>query len=118
MNSDQLTLFLRVATTGNLSRTAMETGISQSALSRRISALEKELHTRLFHRSGRGVKLTESGQRLEKYATDISARLEVASREMSESVRQGPSSIIIAAPPTIARLTFGTLGKTLKANYP
>ena len=118
MNSDKLALFLRVAATGNLSRTAMETGISQSALSRRISALEKELHTRLFHRSGRGVALTESGQRLEKYATTISDLLESATREMSEAVLQGPSSIIIAAPPTIARLIFGTLGKTLKRNYP
>jgi len=118
MNSDQMTLFLRVAATGNLSRTAMETGISQSAFSRRISALEKELHTRLFHRSGRGVRLTQSGERLEKYAIQVSALLDTATREMSESLRQGPSSIIIAAPPTIARLIFGTLGKTLKRDYP
>ena len=118
MNSDQLALFLQVAATGNLSRTALETGISQSALSRRISALERELHTRLFHRSGRGVALTESGRRLEKYATSVSNLLEDAAREMSESVLKGPSSIIIAAPPTISRLIFGTLGNKLKRNYP
>src|SRR5690348_3295701 len=104
MNSDQLAIFLRIASSGSFSRTALEIGTSQSALSRSISALEKELKTRLFHRSGRGVQLTDSGRRLEKYATDISTRMEVAAREMSEAISQGPSSIILAAPPTIARL--------------
>src|SRR5690349_786999 len=110
MNSEQLALFLRVANTGNLSRVAREIGISQSALSRKVSALERELGTRLFHRSGRGVLLTESGHRLESYASDISMRLEAATREMTNSVRQGPSSIILGAPPTIGRMIFGALG--------
>lgn len=118
MNSDDLALFLRVANTGSYSRTSLETGISQSALSRRIAALEGDLNTRLFHRSGRGVVLTDTGHRLVTYATDIEGLLATISSEMSLAVRQGPASIVIAAQPTIARMLFGSVGKMLKSCYP
>ncbi|HEV7618867.1 MAG TPA: LysR family transcriptional regulator [Burkholderiaceae bacterium] len=118
MNSDDLALFLRVANTGNYSRASLDLVMSQSVLSRRITALENELNTRLFHRSGRGVILTENGHRLAKYAADIVELLQSATSNMSEAVRQGPSSIIIAAQPSIARIVFGSVAKKLKADYP
>jgi DNA-binding transcriptional LysR family regulator len=118
MNSNDLSLFLQVASTGNYSRTSLELGMHQSVLSRRIAALEAELNTRLFHRSGRGVVLTEHGRQLAKYAEEIVGLMNQAVTEMSAAVRQGPASIVIAAQPTLARLLFGSIGKKLKADYP
>lgn len=118
MHSEDLLLFLSVAENGNLSRAAIEIGLSQSALSRRISTLESELNSRLFHRSGRGVMLTESGQRLLAYAKTIKKTLEEANAAVHAPSHQGPSSIVLAAPPTIAKILFGSIGKSLQLQYP
>jgi len=118
MHSEDLLLFLSVVDSGNLSRAAMDVGLSQSALSRRISALESELNTRLFHRSGRGVMLTESGHRLVAYAKIIKQTLDDANAALLAPAHQGPSSIVLAAPPTIAKILFGSIGKALQLQYP
>ena len=54
-----LRVFVRVASTGSLSRTAAGLGIAQSAVSRHIAQAEAELGGALFHRTGRGVVATE-----------------------------------------------------------
>ncbi len=118
MNSEELLMFLNVATSGNFSRAAIETGLSQSALSRKISALEAELNIRLFYRSGRGVVLTEPGHRLVKYASEVKDLLELAAADLSSPTHQGPSSIVLAAQPTLAKILFGSIGKALKHQYP
>ena len=118
MNSEDLMLFLSVATCGNFSRASIKIGLSQSALSRRITALETELNTRLFYRSGRGVVLTESGHLLTKYADNVKDILHQASAALSMPTHQGPSSIVLAAQPTIAKILFGSIGKALKLQYP
>ena len=118
MTSEDLLMFLSVATSGNFSRAAIEVGLSQSALSRKISTLEAELNIRLFYRSGRGVVLTEPGHRLVKYATEVKELLEHATADLSSPEHQGPSSIVLAAQPTIAKILFGSIGKALKQEYP
>ncbi|MBS0521214.1 MAG: LysR family transcriptional regulator [Proteobacteria bacterium] len=53
--------FCAVAAHGSFGRAAVSLGVVQSVLSRQISALEGELGGRLFHRTGRGVQLTQLG---------------------------------------------------------
>lgn len=57
-------VFNSVAETGNISRTAKQLYISQPAVSKAIHSLEVNLHTTLFTRSSRGVKLTIEGKLL------------------------------------------------------
>jgi DNA-binding transcriptional LysR family regulator len=57
-----LSLFVEVANTRNFSRAAAALGMPASTLSRRISALERELGLHLIHRSTRTSKLTDAGQ--------------------------------------------------------
>lgn len=64
MDLAKLRLFTKVAELGSLTRAAVSLRTAQSALSRRIAALENECGGRLFHRTGRGVALSELGQRL------------------------------------------------------
>lgn len=118
MNSDDLALFAQVAGSGSISRTAMALGADQSTISRRIGLLEAELGVRLFHRSGRGVTLTERGQQLLVYANATAATLAEAGKAMRDSAEQGPARLCIAAQPTIARILFGSLGHALKQRYP
>lgn len=57
-------LFIQLAELGSLSRASMTADIPQSVLSRQLAQLERECGTRLFRRTGRGVVLTEFGERL------------------------------------------------------
>ncbi len=54
--------FLAVAEAGSLSAAARRLGVSQPTLTRRIAALEDRFQTQLFHRTTRGLELTEAGE--------------------------------------------------------
>lgn len=64
MNLERWRLFAEVAELGSLSRAAGLRKTSQSVISRQIAGLERECQGPLFHRTGRGVVLTEGGKRL------------------------------------------------------
>ncbi len=71
MEIKQLIYFREVAQREHISEAALELEIAQSAISRQIANLEKELNTVLFLREGRNVKLTERGELLLSYANQI-----------------------------------------------
>ncbi|MEM8823837.1 MAG: LysR family transcriptional regulator [Pseudomonadota bacterium] len=60
----QLTTFLRVGDRGSLSAAARDLEVSQPTVTRAIAALERELGTRLFHRTTHSLALTEAGRTL------------------------------------------------------
>lgn len=60
-------VFQKVAQCGSISAAARELYLTQPAVSAQIRALEEELHTRLFFRTGRGVSLTPQGEMLLGY---------------------------------------------------
>lgn len=71
MELDQLVAFLAVADTGAFSRAAIRLSTSQPILSRKVKLLEQELGSELFHRTGRGVVMSEAGKALEPYARGL-----------------------------------------------
>jgi DNA-binding transcriptional LysR family regulator len=73
---DKIRIFLNVAEAGSFTRAGDDIGLSQSAVSRQISALERELKAPLFHRHARGLILTEQGDLLFRAARDMKLRLE------------------------------------------
>ena len=60
----QLRTFVTVADTGNLTQAAERLFTSQPAVSAHIKALEEELEVKLFDRTSKGMRLTESGTSL------------------------------------------------------
>jgi LysR family nitrogen assimilation transcriptional regulator len=64
MHPAALKLFLEVADFGSFSKAAIGRRTVQSHISRQISELERECGARLFQRTGRGVILTDLGQRI------------------------------------------------------
>jgi len=71
---DKLKTFHAAAETGSLTAAAERLHISQSAVSRQISALEDRLNTPLFHRHARGLTLTEQGHILNSAAHEMAHR--------------------------------------------
>jgi len=95
MDWDKLRIFHIVAATGSFTRASAALNLSQSAVSRRISALEGELKVTLFHRHARGLKLTEQGRILYETTRELHERLAQAQSRLYESRAQpsGPLRI-------------------------
>jgi DNA-binding transcriptional LysR family regulator len=81
MDFEKLEIFVQVAECGSLSKAAMLSHVGPSALSRQLAALEAECGGRLLHRTGRGVSLTDLGQRI---LPNAKALLKEADRFKSE----------------------------------
>lgn len=89
LNSDQLLVFLAVIREGNTVGAARRLGLDHSTVSRRLSALEAQLNTRLFDRSPRGLAPTEAAAALVGHAE----RVESALIRAADSIAQGDSRI-------------------------
>jgi DNA-binding transcriptional LysR family regulator len=76
MDWDKLRIFHAAAEAGSFTRAGEALNMSQSAVSRQVSALEAELGTPLFHRHARGLILTQEGELLMRAARDIILKLE------------------------------------------
>lgn len=88
MDLFQIKCFINIIDKKSFTKAAFEVSISQSALSKNISKLEKELSIQLFDRSKRLATLTPAGQRFEPYARKIQADYDamlVAVRQFSNS---------------------------------
>ena len=82
---DKLRIFHEVARIRNFSRAAEVMGLSQSAISRQIRALEESLDAPLFHRHARGLILTEQGELLHIATAKVVERLREAEGVISSS---------------------------------
>lgn len=71
LNYHHLYYFWQIARTGNLTETAKNLHVSQSALSMQIKQLESNMDVQLFKRKGRKLHLTEVGYRTLTYAEEI-----------------------------------------------
>ncbi len=85
MDWDKLRIFHAVADAGSFTHAGHELGLSQSAVSRQISALEHELRVPLFHRHARGLILTEQGELLYRTAHDVFTKLASAQTRLMDS---------------------------------
>ncbi|HEX3755852.1 MAG TPA: LysR family transcriptional regulator [Rhizomicrobium sp.] len=89
MDWDKLRIFHAVASAGSFTHAGQSLGLSQSAVSRQISALEDEISTPLFQRHARGLTLTDEGELLFSAVTDVLGRL-AAAEEALKNVHDSP----------------------------
>ncbi|HVC51193.1 MAG TPA: LysR family transcriptional regulator [Stellaceae bacterium] len=85
MDWDKLRVFHAVAEAGSFTHAGEALNLSQSAVSRQISALEESVSVPLFHRHARGLILTEQGELLFRTAREVFAKLAMAEGLISES---------------------------------
>lgn len=111
-----LATFVRAAHSGTLSATAVQVGRTQSAVTMQVQRLEETLGQSLFHRSGSGVRLTGSGERLLVYAERILKLHDEAMSALSAKGLHG--SIIFGSPEDYLIAFFPTLLKSFGSLYP
>ncbi len=85
MDWDKLRVFHAVAEAGSFTHAGDTLNLSQSAVSRQISALEEALAVPLFHRHARGLILTEQGEALNRTVRDVFAKLAMTEALLTES---------------------------------
>ena len=105
MTLTQLRYFLGIATSGTMSAAARQVGIAQPALSSQLARLEQELGQALFVRHGRGMTLTEAGQRLQGRATEILRQVELTRDELSGDAGS-PAGTVVVGMATAANMAF------------
>ena len=85
MDWDKLRVFHAVAEAGSFTHAGDTLNLSQSAVSRQISALEEALQVPLFHRHARGLILTEQGESLNRTVREVFAKLAMTETLLTES---------------------------------
>lgn len=90
MDWDKLKVFHVAAEAGSFTHAGEALGLSQSAVSRQVSALEQELKAPLFHRHARGLILTEQGEMLFRTAHDVFMKLEAVRTKLTDN-REKPN---------------------------
>ncbi|MCQ9154811.1 LysR family transcriptional regulator [Acidomonas methanolica] len=95
MDWDKLRIFHAVAEAGSFTHAGERLNLSQSAVSRQISALEESLRVPLFHRHARGLILTEQGETLNRTVREMFAKLSLTQAFLSESKLKAAGQIKI-----------------------
>ncbi|MEW6270533.1 MAG: LysR family transcriptional regulator [Thermodesulfobacteriota bacterium] len=84
METKHLRTLLTIVELSSFTRAGVKLGLSQSAISQQIGALERKLGVKLLRRSGSGARPTAAGELLVDHARQILARIDNARRLVSE----------------------------------
>ena len=115
---DALRVFLKVAELGNLSRAAAALGTTQPSVSRALRALEGNLQASLFHRTGRGVRLTEVGEQALMKARALVAQADQFAIEIRDQAHAPTGTVTVALLTTYMRLLAADLFDEVRRKSP
>lgn len=107
MDWDKLRIFHAAAEAGSFTHAGDHLRMSQSAVSRQVSALERDLNVSLFHRHARGLVLTEQGELLFDTAKVVMNKLHTAETLLSDAKTKPAGELRITCP-----VGFGTVWVT------
>jgi LysR family nitrogen assimilation transcriptional regulator len=110
----QLKNFIEVADRGSFTRAALTLGLNQPTLSRQIRKLELELHQKLLYRHGRGVILTDAGERFASTARQVLQQLELAAQG---NVDSDTGRIVVGVAPSFGRAVAVKLARAFSARF-
>ena len=102
MTLTQLKIFIAVAEVGNVTKAAEVLGMTQSAASAAIAAIEDIYQVQLFERVGRSIELSEAGRRFLPEAQSVIASAKAATRHLRSFSGKTYGKLQIAASQTIA----------------
>ena len=118
MNLDRLRVFLAVAQAGGFSKAGNTLGVSQSALSRQVSLLEKNLKTSLFVRYPRWVELTKQGRIFYETVSEVFKRLESTQGRLIQDTTEAQGILKISTTAALSVLWLAPLLPEFVRTYP
>lgn len=115
---NDLRYFLAVARYGRLVDAGRRLGVDHTTVARRITALEQAIGCHLFHRSPRGLSLTESGQRLVSHAERVESETAAISADLAGQDIQISGAVRLATPEGFGSFLVAPNVPRLRATYP
>lgn len=118
LDLQRLVVFAAVADTRSFSMAAARLEVSNSHVSKQVSALEKELHTRLLHRTTRSISLTEAGEIFHLRCKAILSDVAAAEQEVLRRLDTPQGVLRVTAPPNLANASLGDIVRDFMTAYP
>ena len=118
MEIKQLRYFVKVAELNSVGRASDILNVAQPTLSRQIRALELELKTHLFARTGRGVTLTVLGRRFLEHARGILHATDTAMDALNESKTAYDGRVVTGFTPSVGRTMIPTFVGRFAERFP
>ncbi|MCT8138260.1 LysR family transcriptional regulator [Anaerobacillus sp. CMMVII] len=118
MELRQIQYFIEVAKREHVTDAANVMHVAQSAVSRQVFNLEKELGVELFIREGRNVKLTPIGRVFLEHMKEAMQVIDNAKREVEEFLDPERGTIRIGFPSSLANYTLPTVISAFRDRYP
>lgn len=114
----QLKIVREIFAARSLTKASMRLGKAPSIVSRHLTAFEKECGGRIFHRTGRGVQLTELGERILPQIDTI-----IQTMERMVDCGKAPSSAIsgnvrVTVTPAVCECLLPALFSSIQQDYP
>jgi DNA-binding transcriptional LysR family regulator len=113
-----MAVFVRVAEQGSFSLAAHQMGLSKSAVSKHVAALEEHLGVRLLNRTTRRLVLTEVGSVYRDHCARVVQEVEEADLAASEHSLTPRGRLKVNAPVTFGFLHLGPLVPEFLASHP
>lgn len=118
MDWDKLRVFHTVGLHKSLTKAGQVLSLSQSAVSRQISALEERMGIALFHRHARGLMLSEQGEILFKTVSDMVSKLEATEMALAEASTKPKGPFKLTAPSSFTSLWLTQQMREFTELYP
>jgi DNA-binding transcriptional LysR family regulator len=118
MDERRLRYFLAVVDEGTVTRAAQRLRVAQPSLSQSLRAFESELGVQLFHRVGRGLRLSTAGEALIGPARQIQRAIDEARRAITGVLELQTGTLEIAALATLAVDPMASLIGRFRARNP
>ena len=113
---NRMAVFAAVVEQGSMSAAGRRLGMSTSAVSQHLRALEQSYGVTLLHRSTRKLTLTDAGQRFARHCQAMVAAAEQAQQQLRMTRDAPVGQLRIAAPVGFARHVAPALAPLLAAN--
>lgn len=110
--------FVAIGELGSLTRAAQFLNSNQSFLSRLVNSLERECGTRLFIRTGRGVELSEAGQRLFSQVKDLLTQAQNLEQHIRADLKEPTGLVTIGSLPSIGTILMRKLFSEVREKFP
>lgn len=118
IDSRQLLAFATVLEQGSFTAAARELGLTQSAVTHSLHALERDLGCRLLDRLGKRITATQAGEALQQHALQVLATMRQARAELTHLGQWGSGRLRVAATATVCQHVIPAVIREFRESFP
>jgi DNA-binding transcriptional LysR family regulator len=118
IDSRQLLAFVTLLEKGSFTAAAREMGLTQSAVTHSMQALERDLGCRVLDRLGKRITATQAGEALQQHALTILSTMRRARSELTHLGQWGTGRLRVAATATVCQHIIPAVIREFRESFP